>query len=91
MTDGWIFLGISFAICLGVFLNGLRFARAAANPWTGKQLFGQPVSGGEMPLAKVRRLGWIQMIGAVTFLVFAAALSFGLLGPVEGIRTIDVR
>lgn len=88
MTDGWIFLGISVVICLGVFLNGLRFARADTNPWAKKTMFGIKVEGSDMPLERVRKIGKLMMVSAVLFLVLASAMSIGLLGPVNGIRTI---
>ena len=90
MMDGWVFLGVSFAGCVGLFLSGLRFAKAVSNPWAGKKLFGQPVSGGDKTVGQVRRIGWFQMAAAVAFFVLTVAMSFGLLGPVDGIRTINV-
>ena len=88
MTNGWLFLGIVTLICVGVFLNGVRFARKTENPWADKRLFGMPVSGSELPIEKVRRMGLLFMIAAPLFLLLFASLCFGLLGPVEGIETI---
>ena len=88
MTDGRTFLGIAALICVGVFLNGLRFARMTRNPWEGKRLFGQPVSGSEMPIERVNLLGKLLMVAAPIFLLFFAALCLGFFGPVEGIQTI---
>ena len=87
--NGWIFLGIVTLICVGAFLNGVRFVRTTENPWTGKQLFGMPVSGSDWPIEKVRRMGLLFMIAAPLFLLLTAALCFGLLGPIEGIQTIQ--
>ena len=89
MTDGRIFLAIAGLVCLGVFLNGLRFARQTSNPWAGKKLFGTDVGGSELSVAQVRRIGLVQMIGAPIFFLFFAALCFGLLGPVDGITPIQ--
>ena len=90
MTDGWVFLAISTAVCVGAFLNGLRFSQMDSNPWTWKSLFGLPVSGGELPVAKVRRIGLIQMAGSVFALALITAVCFGLLGPVDGLQTIEL-
>jgi hypothetical protein len=88
VTDGRLFLAITSAICVGVFLNGLRFFRMDRNPWHGKTIVGFPLKGGDMPIARVRLLGIIQMIAASFMLIFFTALCFGLLGPVQGIKTI---
>ena len=88
MTDGRIFLAIWTAISVGVFLNGLRFARMTSNPWTGKSLFGRRIPAGDWPLERVRLRGIWFMVAAPLFLIFGAALCFGLFGPVAGIQTI---
>lgn len=90
MTDGWVFLGLSAAICAGVFASGLRFARMATHPGAGREPPGQPIKSQPTTLAQLNRFGRLMMIGAVIMLVFAAALTFGLLGPVQGIRTIEL-
>ncbi|MFL9840545.1 hypothetical protein ABS767_06175 [Sphingomonas sp. ST-64] len=90
MTDGRIFLALSGLMCLGVFLNGVRFARMTRNPWAGMKLFGQDVQGSDLSVERVRLLGWLQAIAAPLIFVFFAALAFGLLGPVEGIETIQL-
>ena len=79
---------IGVLICIGAFLNGLRFARMSKNPWAGKSLFGFPVQGADMPLPKLQLIGRIQMIAAPLFLTFWTLMLFGFLGPVEGIQTI---
>lgn len=89
-TGGELFLGICALICIGAFLNGIRFARMTRNPWTGRKLFGQPIEGSELSLSRIKLIGIAQMIGAPLFLCFATVLSFGLLGPVEGIKTIKL-
>ena len=88
MTDGRLFLAIAGLICLGVFLNGIRFARMTRNPWAGKKLFGMDVEGADLPVSRVRLFGFVQVIAAPLFVLFFAALCFGLLGPVEGINPI---
>jgi hypothetical protein len=88
--NGWIFLGIVSLISVGAFLNGLRFARMTENPLAGKRLFGMPVGGSDMPIGRVRQLGLLFMIAAPLFLLLAAAVSLGLLGPVDGIETIQL-
>jgi hypothetical protein len=86
--NGALFLGVSALICIGVFLNGLRFARMSANPFAGRRLFGMPVQGYDMSVERLNLLGRFQMIGAIMFLLVVAALCFGLFGPVDGITVI---
>ncbi len=90
MTDGRIMLAVAAVICAGVFLNGLRFSRMDRNPWVGKSVFGAPVQGADMPVSKVNLIGRLQMIFAPLFLLLFAAICFGLLGPVDGIKTISL-
>ena len=90
MTSGWIFLGIVTLICIGSFLNGVRFARMTKNPWVRKSLFGMPIEGSEISVRQLRRFGKIQMLFAPVFLLVVAAMCFGFLGPVEGIKTIKL-
>ena len=90
MTSGWTFLAITALICIGAFLNGVRFARMKTNPWAGKRVLGQPVAGHDMPLARVRLLGWLQIIAAPMLLLIFAAIAFGLLGPIDGIDIISL-
>ena len=88
--NGWAFLGITTLICIGGFLNGLRFARMDRNPWVGQRLFGMSVGGSDWTIDQVRKMGWLFMVTAPAFLLLVAALCFGLLGPVEGIETIKL-
>ena len=83
-------LAVAAVICAGVFLNGLRFSRMDRNPWAGKSVFGTPVQGADMPVSKVNLIGRIQMIFAPLFLLLFAAICFGLLGPVDGLKTISL-
>jgi hypothetical protein len=77
------FLPVAALICVGVFLNGLRFARMTPNPWAGKSLLGQPIEGHDMPVERVRLIGKLQMIAAPVMLLFFVLLTTGVLGPVE--------
>jgi hypothetical protein len=88
MIDGRLFLGLVAAIAVAAFLNGLRFARMAQNPWAGKTFFGKPVGGSSLSVEKVRRLGLIQMIAAPIVLLLFVAMCFGLFGPMQGIQVI---
>ena len=78
-----LFLVIVSLICVGVFLNGVRFARMDRNPWAGRTMFGQPVSGHDLPIKKVKMLGRIQMIAAPIFFLIFAAMIGGMFGPVD--------
>ena len=92
--SSWAFLGISALICIGCFLNGVRFARMSdekaldprillemPNRWGGRER-----TKGEA----ARLFGRISMIAALLFLLLIAALCFGLMGPVDGIETIEL-
>ena len=78
-----LILALVALICVGVFLNGLRFARMTENPWVGKSIFGQPVQGGDLPIERVNLIGKVQMIFAPVFFVLFAAIISGLFGPVD--------
>ncbi|HEY0027012.1 MAG TPA: hypothetical protein VGC35_04010 [Allosphingosinicella sp.] len=93
MSSGLLFLGASSLICVGGFLAGLRFARMPEE---------RVLAGGvqmELPaflvrgrsrVEQVHLFGRTLMIAAPLLLLFFAALSFGLLGPVDGIETIKL-
>ena len=85
--SGWAILGIATAMSLGLFLNGLRFARMTKNPWAGRQMLGMPIRGADMPVERIRLIGRIQMIFAPIFLAVVAALAFGWI-PDAGIKPI---
>lgn len=40
MANGMTMWVIGTLICVGVFLNGICFARMTKNPWAGKSLLG---------------------------------------------------
>lgn len=88
MIDGRIFLALATVMSLGLFLNGWRFSRMTQNPWVGRRLLWQDVGGGDLPIEQVRRFGRIQMIAAPIFLLFFAALAFGMFGSVQGIDVL---
>jgi hypothetical protein len=80
----YLFLAIVGLIGLGVFLNGLRFARMTHNPWAGKTMLGQPVQGHDLPVERVRLIGKVQMVFAPLFLLLVAYLVLtGKIGPME--------
>lgn len=80
---GLLFPVLVTLICLGVFLNGMRFARLKHNPWAGKTLFGMPIQGHDLPVERVQLIGKLQMIAAPVMLRFFGLLLTGVLGPVE--------
>ncbi len=88
IVSGALFLVVVTFVCIGSFVSGLRFVRMRSNPWVGRSIFSQPVSGGDWSPAQIRWFGLAQMIVAPVFWLFAAALSFGLL-PAEGISPIQ--
>ena len=91
--SGWLFLAVTALICLGAFLNGVRFTRMPENQVQSDRTAIELPSWLARNRTKVeaaRLVGRIQMIAAPLFLIFFAALSFGLLGPVDGIQTIKL-
>jgi len=89
--SGAIFLGIATLICVGLFLNGLRFSRMPEERARDSRVMIELPFGlghNRSRAEQARLIGRIQMIVAPLFLLFIAALAFGLLGPVEGIETI---
>lgn len=93
MTDGRILLAGAAVICVLTFFNGLRFARMSAEQTNaGRLQLELPafLASGRSRLAQVQLLGRMQMIAAPLMLLFFIALTFGLLGPVDGIQTIKI-
>ena len=91
--SGALFLAIAALMCLGVFLNGLRFSRMSEEKLLdGRTQVEMPsfLARGRTPAAQARLFGRISMILAPLFLLLIAALCFGLLGPVDGIETIEL-
>jgi hypothetical protein len=79
MTSGWLMLGLGTLVCLGLFANGMRFAR-----------LGQPLPADNPGEIKRRMIGMIFMTLAPLFWLLFAAVCFGLFGPVQNIRTIEL-
>jgi hypothetical protein len=86
-TTMWI---IGVLICVGVFLNGLRFSRMETSPFKSVGWFGKAIDDPTEMLKKVNLIGKIQMIFAPLFLIFWTLMLFGVLGPIEGIQTIEL-
>lgn len=92
MSDGWIFLALTALICLGAFLNGLRFSRMSEEKILDERTLIEvpPFLGrGRTKVEQARLFGRISMIVAPLFLLVAAAFCFGLLGP-AGALEIDL-
>lgn len=86
--SGALLLGIATLICIGVFLNGLRFARVTENPLAGRRLLGMPVQGSNMPVEKMRQMGRVFMAASPLFWLFFAVICFGLV-PAQNIQPIQ--
>ncbi len=82
--DMLLFLGLAALVCVGVFLNGWRFARMTANPFKRMKLFGMPMQGSELTVEQLNRLGRMQMLAAPVIFLFFALVTSGLLGPING-------
>lgn len=89
MTDGRLFLATVTLVCIGVFLNGLRFLRMATQPRAERRIMGLPAQSAHLPDARLRSFGRLQMAAAPLAWLFFVALCFGLLGPIKGISPID--
>jgi hypothetical protein len=79
MTSGWLMLGLGTLICLGLFANGMRFAR-----------LGQPLPADNPGEIKRRMIGMIFMTLAPLFWLLFAAVCFGAFGAVRNIQTIEL-
>jgi hypothetical protein len=91
VADGRIFLGIATLICIGAFLIGLRFSRMSEEKILDSRTHVEMPAflvRGRSHVEQVHLFGRMMMIAALLFLLFFAALSFGIFGPVEGIQTI---
>lgn len=88
MTDGRIFLAMVTLVCIGVFLNGLRFLRMATQPRAERRIMGLPAQSAHLPDDRLRAFGRLQMAVAPLAWLFFVALCFGLLGPIKGITII---
>ena len=79
MTSGWIMLGLGTLACLGLFANGVRFAR-----------LGRPLPADNPNEIKRRMFGMLAMSSAPLFWLLWAATCFGLFGPIRNIQTIQL-
>jgi hypothetical protein len=91
MTDAALLLASAGLICLGTFLNGIRFARMSEEKirsrWTQIEM-PRLLRKGRSVAEQFQLIGRILMIAAPLFFLFSAALCFGLLGPVDGMTPI---
>ncbi len=90
MASGMTTWLIGIAIGVVLFLNGVRFSRMEKSPFGSIRWFGKAVDDPVEMKAKVNLIGKIQMIFGPLFLIFWTLLSFGVLGPVEGMQTIKL-
>ena len=89
MMSGWLFLGFTTFVCAGLFLNGFLLVRRGMNPWRERRVFGMTIKGADLSSDQIRWMGRLFMVGAPIFWLIAAAISFGLFGPVEGLDPIQ--
>ncbi len=85
MTDGRIFLAMVTLICVGVFLNGLRFLRMATQPRAERRIMGLPAQSSHLSVERLRSFGRLQIAAAPFAWLFFVAMCFGLFGPIKGI------
>ena len=78
MTSGWLMLALGTLVCLGLFANGMRFAR-----------LGQPLPQDNPGEIKRRMIGLLFMSLAPIFWLLFAAICFGLFGPIRNIQPIS--
>ncbi len=76
-------------VCIGVFLNGLRFLRMATQPRAERRIMGLPAQSAHLPDDRLRAFGRLQMAVAPLAWLFLVALCLGLFGPIKGISPID--
>ena len=89
MMSGWFIFGPTLIASLMVFLYGRRLSRATVNPFAGKRMLGLPMKNSHLSAEQIRWVGRLFILVAVLMLLPAAALSFGLVGPVSGIEPIE--
>ena len=71
-------------ICLGVFLNGLRFSRLDRVPFKSVEWFGRDITDPSDMLKKVQLIGRVQMFVAPFFAIFWTLAALGVFGHVAG-------
>jgi hypothetical protein len=82
MISGWMMLGLTTLICMGLFANGVRFARL-------REPFANLPEGGRAQLA-LRLYGRLAMVTAPILWLFFAAVCFGLFGPSHNFQPIQL-
>jgi hypothetical protein len=82
MTNGWTLWAIGTLICIGLFANGVRFARYPAS--------NVELMPGRRTAPSPRVIGRIFLAAAPLFWLLWTAVCFGLLGPVQNIQTIQL-
>jgi hypothetical protein len=70
MNDHAIFILLATVICIGGFLNGMRFSRMTENPLAGRKLLGMPIEGSQLSVETLRRMGRIFMYVTPVMWVF---------------------
>ncbi len=85
MTDGRLLLGIVTPICVGDIVVALRFSPLAAR---SRNEVGAPPKSSAIDPVAARRFARIMLIAAPLMWLLAAALTFGLFGPVKNITPI---
>lgn len=88
MHDGLTIWAIGCLISLGLFLNGVRFARMDKPPFRSIGWFGRTVVDPSESKAKTNLIGRLFMIVAPIFAMLWTLLAFGALGPVDGMPPI---
>jgi len=83
VTGGWSTLAIGTLACLGIFAVGLMVARMPTPP-------SRPMVSGGKPSVSMPVMGRLFQAGAILFGLLWPALCFGLLGPIDNIRTIQI-
>jgi hypothetical protein len=89
MDDGLTMWAIGCAISVGVFLNGVRFARMDKVPFKTINWFGRTVADPSEIKAKTNFIGRMFMIVAPLFAILWTLLAFGVLGPVDGMPALN--
>ena len=86
--SGEYFLLFATVIVVAQISMGLHLIRTKRNPWAGRRLLGMAVRGSDLGSPQIRRMGFFFLIFALLFWLLIAAMTFGLLGPVDGIEPI---
>ena len=90
MDEGLTMWLIGCLISLGLFLNGVRFARMEKVPFKTISWFGRTVDDPAEIRAKTNLIGRLFMIVAPLFALLWTLMAFGALGPVNGMPPINL-